>query len=481
MRLPAIACLLSLLCAKSVAQNTCREVIAYYPNWQWYDRNNLVNPTSIDYSLYSIINYAFFNVLNDGSIQSTDPWADKNLLLGPINWAVAPAGYETSYELGNPIYHHPNQQFSQYCHDANVKLLPSLGGWTLSTNFPAVASDPVKRQNLAQQCVELITVYGFDGIDLDWEYPGYAPHAGTPNDAANFTLLLQDIRSALDAAESDLGKNLLLTIAVGASPVNMENVQWTAILPFVDIINLMSYDYFGAWEPLTNHNAPLFQPAVGDPEFNTHASIVRLTEQYAVPSDKLAVGIGFYGRSVKTLGAPGLHVASMGIADAVSFPADEGNPLYYSIVSALPNFDYHWDDLSKVPYLTGSGALNTFVSFDDTVSVRHKAEYIAANNLRGAIVWELTGDYIESVEGSGVVLEIPLASALKSVFCSGVSPAGCAGDFDNDAMVGVSDLLFLLQNFGCSTNCQGDLDGDDAVTAGDFVIFLGFYGSLCVE
>ncbi|MEY4934919.1 MAG: hypothetical protein RIS64_1278 [Bacteroidota bacterium] len=71
-----------------VAQtHNCREIIGYYPNWQWYDRNKLVKPTTIDYSKYTMINYAFFKPELNGSISATDAWADDNLLNGQPNWA----------------------------------------------------------------------------------------------------------------------------------------------------------------------------------------------------------------------------------------------------------------------------------------------------------------------------------------------------------------------------------------------------------
>ena len=66
-------------------------------------------------------------------------------------------------------------------------------------------------------------------------------------------------------------------------------------------------------------------------------------------------------------------------------------------------------------------------------------------------------------------------------FSSGVSPAGCVGDFDFDAMVGVSDLLLLPKNFACTSTCSGDLDGDGTVTADDFMLFLGMFGTLCAD
>lgn len=461
------------------AQGPCQEVIGYYPNWQWYDRGNLVNPASIDYTRYTIINYSFFDVLPDGSLQTLDPWADKNLLLGPINWALAPVGYDSSFDFGNPDYHHPGQAFSDYCGEAGVKLLPSLGGWTLSFNFPAIAADPIKRETFANSCVELIEAFNFDGIDIDWEYPGYAPHGGTPADRENFTLLLAEVREALDLAEVVLGKELLLTIAVGAAPARMEDVEWEPVSELVDIINVMSYDYYGAWDPVTNHNAPLSAPEVGDPEFNVEATIDRLLNQYDVAPDKVALGVGFYGRSVLTTGAPGLHVPSAGAPDLSTFGADEGTPLYYNIVAAEPLFEKHWDEAAQVPYLTGLKGLQSFVSYDDSLSISLKAAYALEQNLRGVIIWEITGDYIETSPGSGLIAGTPLADALNDALCAAIPEPACLGDFDGDGFVTVNDLLLLLAEFGCLQNCTTDLDGDGVVGTSDVLIFLSVFGSVC--
>jgi len=82
-----IICMSLLFAFKGVAQN-CYEVVGYYPNWQWYDRNKLVNPNTIDYSKYTILNYAFLVPEADGIISLFDPWADENLLLGQIDWST---------------------------------------------------------------------------------------------------------------------------------------------------------------------------------------------------------------------------------------------------------------------------------------------------------------------------------------------------------------------------------------------------------
>jgi len=395
----------------------CKEVVGYYPNWQWYDRNKLVNPQTINYQNYSVINYSFFAPQPDGTIRITDPWADKNLLLGPINWNTAPAGYDTGYDFGNPAYHYPGQKLADYCHNNGVKLLPSIGGWTLSDNFPAIAADPNKRQLFANQCITLIQSFNFDGIDLDWEYPGFLDHSGTIQDKVNFTLLLQEIRTAIDLYGASVNKEMLLTIAVSADPSKMDDVEWDNVVPLVDKINLMSYDFFGAFDNFTNHNSPLYPPAQGNSSFNADSAVELLVDSYHVPSSKINLGLAFYGRSQVTPGAPQLHVSSTGNADLSTFSTDEGTPLYYNVLLNQQLFDFYWDDNAKVPYALGKNGLHTFLSYDNERSIGEKAKYVVDHQLGGAIVWEITGDYVETFPGSGVILGTPLADTLNNVFC----------------------------------------------------------------
>ena len=395
---------LCILISTKLFAQPCKEIVGYYPNWQWYDRSKLVNPMSIDYSKYSIINYCFFAPQPDGSINSTDSWSDENLLLGQPDW-----------NNGGYI---PNTSIVSQAHLNNVKILPSIGGWTLSSNFPSIAASPAKRQLFAQSCVNLIQTYGFDGIDLDWEYPGFVDHNGTPQDYYNFTLLLRDVRDAIDNYGQSVNKTMLLTAAVSGSYTKMDDVDWSNVTPLLDIINVMSYDYFGAFDPISNHNSPLFAPQQGNAQFNLAKSIDLLVNQYNVPPSKITAGVAFYGRSMKTAGTPQLFASNTGQADVVTFQVDEGTPLYYSTLLGMGQFNEHWDDQAKVPYLTGKNGLNTFVSYDNEQSIGLKAEFIIENNLRGAIIWEITGDYVETFAGSGVISGTPLADTLNNVFCN---------------------------------------------------------------
>ncbi len=412
-----IALIFVLGITNSNAQEPCKEVIGYYPGWQWYDRDKLVNPETIDYAKYTIINYAFLYPLADGTLTITDPWSDKNLLLGAIDWGTAPLGYESSYDLGNSDYHIPNTSLVYHAHENDTKVMISLGGWTLSSDFPAIAADPTKRTNFAHSCNELIRVYDIDGIDIDWEYPGYTPHGGTEDDIINYSLLLNEVRDSLDAIEPLVSKELLLTAAFGAAPDRMDDIEWDVIIETLDYINLMSYDFFGAFSPETNHNSPLYAPVVGDPTFNIHSAVERLITDHGVPESMINMGVAFYGRTAKTVGEPGLHVPTTGATDAVTFSIDEGSPQYYNVMDKMFLFNEHWDSDAEVPYLTGLDDLNTFVSYDDEASIGLKAQYVVDNNLAGVIIWEITGDYMETSPGSGIIAGTPLADTLNLVLC----------------------------------------------------------------
>jgi GH18 family chitinase len=396
--------LLAVFSKKANAQNLpCKEVIGYYPNWQWYDRAKLVQPNTIDYSKYTIINYAFFKPETNGNISSTDTWADDNLLNGQPNWAQG--GY------------YPNTSIISLAHNAGVKVVPSIGGWTLSDNFPQIAADATKRTTFANACVQLISQYNFDGIDLDWEYPGYVDHNGTAADKQNFTLLLQAVRSALNAKTLQTGKTYLLTSCFGASQTHMNNIDWANVTPLLDCINLMSYDFFGAWDSKTNHNSPLYAPAQGDPTFNINSAVTTLLTTHNVPANKICVGLAFYGRSTKTSGTPTLHGNTTGSGDNVTFSDDDGTPLFYNVLKKQNLFNKYVDNLAASPYMLGKNGLNTFLSYDDTASITTKATYIKNKNLKGCIIWEITGDYIETSAGSGVIAGTPLATAIKNAFC----------------------------------------------------------------
>lgn len=400
---------------KTLHAQPCREVIGYFPSWKWYDRKQLVNPITINYQDYTIINYAFFQPNPDGSISPFDPLADKSLLLGVIG-PDAPPGYARRNDFGDAQWHLPGTSLVYKAHEQGVKVLISIGGWTMSNHFSPIAASPEKRRRFAHACADIIRAYGVDGIDLDWEYPGYLAQNGSAADRENFTLLLDEVRRALDSAQLDGDRPLLLTAAFGVAFTRMQEIEWEKVAPMLSFVNLMTYDYYGRDFAETNHNSPLFRPAKGIEGYDSHSTVQYLIKRYGVPSSKICLGVPFYGRSMKTKGRPGLHVASSRATDNATFPEDEGTPAYYHIMERQHRFVYQWDSLAQAPFLQGKD-LNTFVSFDDERSVAQKARYIRDFELAGALVWDITGDCIENRYAKGVIESTPLADALKAALC----------------------------------------------------------------
>ena len=381
-----------------------REIIGYYPSWQWYDRGGLVNPQTIPYSKYSIINYSFFKPNFDGTISGLDAWADENLLQGKIN-------YQTE-----PNTHYPNTSLVDLAHQAGVKVLISIGGWTESSLFSRIAADPRKRKRFAGECRRLVEKYHLDGIDIDWEYPGVADRDGKPVDKQNFTFLLRGIRDSLNKLSTRTPKKYLLTGAFSASKKHMAHIEWGKVSLLLDAINLMTYDFYGSWDSQAGHNSPLFATAYDDSEANIDGAVKALTAIYGVSPSKINIGAAFYGRSLKTKQAPEVLTALTGKVDTITFHIDEGSPLYYNILKQKDHFTEHWDEYAQVPYLTGKDDLKTFVSYDDARSIANKAHYVTAKKLRGVIIWEMTGDCVETIENEVKTFKNPLLDALIDAF-----------------------------------------------------------------
>ncbi|MBI1225946.1 MAG: hypothetical protein GC192_11990 [Bacteroidetes bacterium] len=406
-------------CAMASAQ-PCREVIGYYPSWKYHDRNELVNPTTIDYSKYTAINYAFFEPKPDGTVAPFDYRTDKLLLLGEIDPA-APPGYFNRRDFGQAEWHVPGTSLVDQAHEHNTKVFISIGGWTLSQYFSPIAANPEKRRRFAHSCAAMVRTYNIDGIDIDWEYPGYRAQGGSLNDGHYFTLLLREIRDSLNSLEWATDRQLFLTAAFGCAPTRMADIEWDAVVPLLDFVNMMTYDFYGRDFSVTNHNAPLYPPAKGIEGYDTHSTIHFLSKNYGVPPEKICIGVPFYGRAMKTNSKPGLHVGSARRVDNRTFAEDDGAPAFYNILAKQSLFFYDWDSISQAPFLR-SKKTNTFVTFDDERSVAQKAKYILDHGLAGAIVWDITGDCIESRTQRGVIERTPLADALANSLCH-IEPA----------------------------------------------------------
>jgi chitinase len=375
-------CVMLVMAPAGFGQAMKKEVIGYYPSWKWKSRDGLVSPERIPFNKLTIINYAFWAPLPDGRLVAKDPVGDGKYLCGV-----------------------PGTTLPDLAHKHGVKVLLSLGGWDESDNFPAVAAKPELRAAFAGSCVDAIREYRFDGIDIDWEYPGYRDHRGTPDDRRNFTLLLRAVRDSLLSHGNMTGTYYLLTAAFPSAESHAANMEVGVIAGLLDQINIMTYDYSGPWERLAYHNSPLYPSEGGDSARSVDGSLRLYHTVYGVPLSKINLGVPFYGQTYTKCTA--LNTPHAG-PDTVHF--SPSGAFYYDIHRMQANFVRRWDEKARVPYLVSTG-WNLLVSYDDEESVKAKAKFVVDNNVHGVIIWEITADYLP--DGT-----TPLLDALTSVFRS---------------------------------------------------------------
>ena len=349
------------------------KVVAYYPSWS-SERDNPYDVADIPADHITHVNYAFANVsAESGQIMLGDPAADTDRIY---------PGDDTG-----PGARHGN--FNQLLvlkeRNPQLKTLISVGGWTWSGNFSKAAADDRSRRRFAR--------HGFDGVDIDWEYPASRGlQDGVPEDKRNFTLLLAELRRELEEQGERDGRDYLLTIATPAGIAKIDSIEVGEIHQYLDFINVMTYDFAGSWSPATNFNSPLFgQSSSEQPtddlsrNANAHAAIQKYLRG-GVPLEKLVLGVPFYGRGWQ------------GVADANDglYQSHEGGVRlrtnWRSLAdSSLYGMQRFWHDEAKVPWLYDADR-QIMISYDDPESMRLKGEYARDQGLAGVMFWEVTGD-----------------------------------------------------------------------------------------
>nr|BAF02568.1 chitinase [uncultured bacterium] len=370
-------------------------VIGYYPSWA---TARGVPLSSAPTQKLTHINYAFSNVSVSGECVLGDPAADVDRVYAANESVTGSDDNNTSDFHGNF-----NQLLELKKQNPQLKVLISVGGWNWSGNFSNAAKDETSRQRFASSCIDLyLKQYAgvFDGIDIDWEYPVSGGLTnGSPDDTANFTLLLYELRLQLDALGETNGEHYLLTIAAPVGPGSIRNLDLPGIAVAVDWINLMTYDFHGTWDATTNFNAPLFR-TVNDPAdaaLNADAAVQTYLIE-GVPAAKLVMGVPFYGRgwSGVTDVDHGLYQSATGAApgthEAGSFEYNDIRNRY------LPTWQYYWNQEANVPWLYDS-ASQTFISFDDARSLEAKAGYVKDQELAGVMIWEISQGDQSLVDG----------------------------------------------------------------------------------
>jgi len=308
----------------------------------------------------------------------------------------------------------------------HLKVLISIGGWTYSKYFSKAAATPAAREKFVRSCVDIylkgnLPVYNaaggpgtaagiFDGIDLDWEWPGAEGHPGNhwgPQDKDNNTALFAEFRKQMDELGATTGRRYLLTSFTPADPAKIEagwditkNDGTHSVFDYMDFANVQGYDFHGAgsdnsWEPhRTGHQGNLYRDAQ-DPypfEFSVERAVRTYTDAGVNPR-QLTIGFAFYGRGWQGVAAGGVNGEWQSASGAApgQFQEEAGTRGYANLLAMVPNCTVHHDTQSVATYCY-TGNNGQWWTFDDAWSIGQKTAWLKRQGLLGGMIWEMSGD-----------------------------------------------------------------------------------------
>jgi len=302
-----------------------------------------------------------------------------------VHFSLGPGADGTLNFEGNGLTPENSSALVRAAHAAGVKVLVCVGGWNSEQGF-AGATAPANRERFINALLGIMRNRGYDGIDLDWE-------PMSPQYVSQYAAFIEELHVAL----RNLDPALLLTVACNSAPS-----LFAKVASCLDQINIMTYDYSGAWPGwFTWHNAPIYD---GGARFASNGapppSIHKHVEEFVaagVPRSKIGIGIDFYGYVWN--GGTGTRTGGVTAPrqEWNSPPWVKDNVPYFQIMADNPSPDlYRWDSTAQAAYLSidrpGAEA-DRFISFDDETACRKKVEYARRQGLGGVILWELGGGW----------------------------------------------------------------------------------------
>lgn len=343
----------------------CRNVLAYYTDWSKYGAA-AYGASKIPFGKLTHICHAFIL-----------PNADSSLNVG--------AGYLEPALISG-------------AHAAGVKVIASIGGAsaTADANFRLIAASAALRASFAANIKNFLLANGYDGADIDWEFPGSAA------DKANFTSLVAALRAEFNASPSH--PEFLIT---GAYSWTTYFAQWydlPGLIPNIDFFNIMTYDFHGTWSNHAGHNAPLGASA-GDPDgpLSTPSALSYFTSR-GVPLSKINFGVPFYGYE--------FPVENLFNSCGGSCSAGATRP--YSDIQSLVGSGWTrtWDAAASSPYLREDAGARV-IAYDDAQSIQAKCDWaLNTRGVGGVFMWDLSNDYL----GPGTQ---PLLDAMRAPLSCG--------------------------------------------------------------
>ncbi len=378
------------------------------------------------------------NGVPDYEVVIHDPWA-----------AYQKSFPQAGHEYSTPIKGNYAMLMALKQRNPDLKIIPSIGGWTLSDPFFDFV-DKGNRDTFVASVKNFLKTWKFyDGVDIDWEFPGgggqAADRGDTVNDGPAYVALMRELRAMLDELEAETGRTYELTSAIGVGYDKIEDVDYADAVQYMDYIFAMTYDFYGGWNNVPGHQTALYcgsfmRPGQCDgsgvdengeqfkgPAYTADNGIQLLLAQ-GVPANKLVLGTAMYGRGWEgvmpaTLTDPNDPMTGTATGKLKGSTAqgvwEDGVIDYKGIKSfmlganstGINGFEYGYDERAEAPWVWNRST-GELITFDDERSVIAKGNYAKTLGLAGLFSWEIdadNGDILNAMhEGmSGAIIEQP--------------------------------------------------------------------------
>ena len=282
-----------------------------------------------------------------------------------------------------------------------LRLIVSIGGWDAAPQYSDIALTDRSRGRFAASCIQAFLVaQGFDGIDLDWEFPVHGGmNRSRPQDRADATALVREFRRQLDVLGGKTHRHYLLSVATpagtwqqgGAYSVS-DSYDLAALAHSADWLNVMTYDMNNIFSPVSGFNTPLGadprDTAPAPQRFRDNlTSAVRFYESQGVPAAKIMLGVAFYGRGFTGVSAQGAGLYSKYTGGYAETPWKTIRAQFL----ASPEWVRHWSATAQAPWLYNDSQ-HIFFTYDDPLSLGIKADFARREHLGGMMIWVLGED-----------------------------------------------------------------------------------------
>ncbi|KAL1968102.1 hypothetical protein VTN77DRAFT_2232 [Rasamsonia byssochlamydoides] len=342
------------------ATTSTNRLVAYYEGWASHRSCNVYMPSNIDPSPWTHINFAF--ALVDDSNQ---------VILSMDNDTVL---YEQLQGLRTK--------------KPSLQIWIAVGGYAVgAAPFSKMAATAEGRGGFIDSACAFMERYGFDGMDIDWEYPAATDMGGTAADTANFVALVKEFRDKCE------GKGLSVTVPGGT--YYMKGFDLKGLEPYVDWLNVMTYDLHGSWD----------NPILAQPHTNLSdiSQSLQLLWNVGIDPQKVNMGLAHYGKtytlSDTSCTTPGCPATGPGKAGPCSNEA--GTLIDAEIDAILKNNTAIMpvlDEIAAVKYFAWDE--DQWVSYDDAETFELKMNYAKSSCLGGILAWAIDMSPVDSSEAS---------------------------------------------------------------------------------